>query len=373
LTLEIRNSQPKVAVFYDWLNQWGGAERVLQDILQIYPQADLYTLVYDPVKTKWLPKNIKIFSSGIGKLPLAKTRLNFYTPVFDIFLEQFDFHQYDIVISTTSVVGHCLLTQPSTLFVCYTHNINRHLYFNSSHNPILKYLLKKYRLIDNILSQRPDYYLTNSKTVSQRILEKYNRNSIIINPGVDTDFFVPSTNPKSDYFLTVGRLVPHKKIDLAIDACHQLGHKLIIIGDGRHRPILQQQIDRLNDPNIKIIGSVSQTRLLDYYQNCQALICPQEEDFGISPLEAMACGKPVIGFGKGGISETVIHQKTGLLFKFQTVASLVSTLKKFSKQKFNPVDCRTQAVKYSRQKFMLNFRQQIDTLWQQHQNHTTLS
>ncbi len=364
--MKIKNLTPKIAIFYDWLNQWGGAEKVLLDILSIFPQADLYTLIYDPQKTNWLPKNIKIKSSFINKLPFKNKNPIYYTPFYSLALEQFDFSNYDIVISTTSTIGHCLLTSPKTLFVCYLHNINRYLYQTPSNYQLIKPILNKYQKTDFIYGQRPDYLLCNSQTVQNRIQHHFHRFANIIYPGIDTSFFIPAKNSSvAPYFLVVSRLVPHKKIDLAIQACQQLNQKLIIVGQGRdyHRLI------KIKNKTSEIIfmGQVSDKKLLSLYQNCQALICPQVEDFGLSPLEAQACGKPVIALNKGGISETIIDNKTGILFKDQTVDCLKQALNNFLSFKFNPLDCVNNAHQFSRHHFMLNFKQIINQLWQQHQ------
>lgn len=353
----------KVALFYDWLNQWGGAEKVLLDLIKIYPQAPIYTLVHDPQKTKWLPKNTKVITSFINNLPLAKKNPFFYTPLYTFALENFDFSQYDLVISTTSTVGHGLLTQPKTKFVCYFHNINRHIYQKKYYWPI-SYLIYKYQKIDQIYCQRPDYFICNSKTVQKRIQKQYHKSVKIIYPGIDTSFFkLPKTQKTDDYFLTVSRLVPHKKIDLAILSCHQLNKKLYIVGTGRQQKKLKQLIKSLNNPQIKLLGKISQSKLLKLYQNCQALICPQLEDFGLSPLEAQACGKPVIAYNKGGFTET-INQKVGIFFEKQTVEDLSSAIKKFNSTNFSPIDCRKNSEKFSQEKFMLNFKKEIDSLCQ---------
>lgn len=346
----------KVAIFYDWLNQWGGAEKVLLSILKIYPQSDIYTLVHDPKKTKWLPPSHKIFTSFINKLPCSKNNPIFYAPFYALALEQFDFSQYDIVISTTSTIGHCLLTQPKTLFVCYYHNINRHLY---SHQ-----LLSFYQKIDKIYARRPDFNFCNSKTVQNRILSTFGKKSTVINPGINTSFFVPKPSLRK-YFLVVSRLVPHKRIDLAILACQKLKQKLIIIGSGRQEKYLKKIS---NSQYVKFAGSVNDLQLLNYYQHATALICPQVEDYGLTPLESMACGTPIIAFNDGGIKETVINYKTGLFFDHQTVDSLINCLKLFSKTKLNPKVIRQHSLKYSENQFMLHFKKELDTLWQQHQN-----
>lgn len=357
-------AKPRVAVFYDWLNQWGGAEKVLLDILQIFPQATVFTLNYHPKKTSWLPSSIKVIPSFINHLPLSHQNPIIYTPLYPLALEKFDFSQFDIVISTTSTVGHSLLTPPSTLFVCYFHNVNRYLYQTPKQFKFLKPILKHYQKTDFIYGQRPDYCLCNSQTVRRRIKSAYNRPAKVIYPGVDTSFFIPKTNPTvSPYFLVVSRLVEHKKIDLAIRACHQLNQKLIIVGQGRDYYRLTKLAAQNSNSQVIFAGKVSPKKLLSLYQNCQALICPQIEDFGLTPLEAQACSKPVIAFNQGGLTETVINHQTGVFFDHQTADSLAQTLAKFDSKNFSPADCVQNAAKFSRKKFMLNFKQTINQLW----------
>lgn len=357
----------KVALFYDWLNQWGGAEKVLLDLIKIYPDAPIYTLVYDPNKTKWLPEKTKVITSFINKLPFSKSNPIVYTPLYSIALEQFDFSQYDLIISTSSTIGHCLLTPPDSTFICYLHNVNRHIYQKKYRWPLSK-IVEQYKKSDLIYAQRPDCYLCNSKTVQKRISDIYHRQAKVIYPGIDTSFFTPATTKTSnDYFLLVSRLVPHKKIDLAINACHQLNQKLIIVGQGREQQKINKLISSLNDSKIKLFTQVNHQKLLSLYQNCQALICPQLEDFGLVSLEAQACGKPVIAYQKGGLTETVLANKTGLFFKKQSVESLVEALKNFTSKNFSSKDCRLNAQNFSTKNFMLNFKKETDALCQNHQ------
>lgn len=364
----------KVAIFYDWLNQWGGAEKVLLDILQIFPNSQLFTLVYDSKKTSWLPANTKVVSSEINHLPFSKKNPLCYTPFYSLALEKFDFSQFDIVISTTSTVGHCLLTTPKTLFICYFHNTNRYLYQTPSQFKYLLPILKQYQKTDFIYGQRPDYLLCNSATVQNRIKSVYQRQSEIIYPGIDNSFFTPGNenNSQEPYFLIVSRLVSHKRIDLAINACHQLNQKLIIVGEGRDKQKLINLKNQNSKSKVVFLGHVSDKKLLFLYQNCQALICPQEEDYGLTPLEVQACGKPVIAYQKGGITETVIDHQTGLFFPEQSVESLVSVLKEFNPKDFLPQDCVKNSAKFSKDNFMLHFRQTIEQLWQQHHQTTLL-
>jgi len=330
-------------LFYDWLNQWGGAERVLLDLHRLYPDAPIYTLFHNPAKTPWL-KDAKIITS--------KYQLKF-PPFYPFFAEQLDLSGYDVVISTTSYFGHCLLTSPHTKVICYCHTPNRYLW--------QKDYLKFYRPIDIIFSKRPDLFIASSQNSQQRIKKFYNRDSTVIYPGIDTNKFVPKITdyrlPVTDYFLVVSRLVPHKKIDLAIRACLQLNKHLYIVGTGRQKKYLQSIAQ--NSPLIQFLGQVSEEKLIDLYQNCQALIFPQEEDFGLSALEAQSCGKPVIAFKKGGSLETIINKKTGLFFEKQCDKSLIKTLKIFDSKKFDPHDCRQNALKFSLESFMLNFSNYI--------------
>jgi len=349
---------PKVAIFYDWLNQWGGAERVLLDLLKIYPQAPIFTLIHNPPATPWFPQNKKIETSFLNHC--HPKIFPFLSPIFDIAAEQFNFSPFDIVISTTSTIGHCLLTNPSTLFVCYYHNINRRLY------PKPKHLLKLYQPIDKIYSHRPDYIFCNCQNVQKRIKKHFHRSAQIIYPGINLGLFRPSLHPQKNYYLIVGRLVPHKKTEIAIQACIKLKKQLYVVGSGRLENYLKNKYSSFK--NIKFLGQISDSLLIQYYQNCQALICPQLEDFGFTPIEAQACGKPVIAYGQGGNLETIISGKTGIFFPQPTVNSLSQTIKKFETLRFSPHDCVTSADRFSNEAFMLNFRQAIDKLWQQHQN-----
>jgi glycosyltransferase involved in cell wall biosynthesis len=342
----------KTAIFFDWLNQWGGAERLLGDILAIFPKAHLYTSVWDKPKTPWLPSSTKVFVSKLNTFPFFRQNSPLSLALQPLFLEQFNFKNYQLVLSLTSQNGHCLLTPPNTTFVCYHLNPNRHLYQVSP--PLLKPLISVYRQIDQVFANRPDHYLTTSKTIQNRIKQTYNRNAEVIHPGVDTDFFYPLKNPKSaNYFLIVSRLVNHKRIDLAITACQHLKQKLIIVGSGRDQNNLKKIAT--NSPFIKFVGQVSDKQLLAFYQNCLALVCPQEEDFGLTPLEAMACGKPVIAYNQGGIPDNIINGKTGILFDNQTPESLIEAINSIFQIKFQSRVCRKQALKFSRYNFVLHF------------------
>jgi len=343
---------PKVAIYYDWLNQWGGAERVLLDLLDIYPQADIFTLTYNETKTQWLPKNHKIISLNL------KNKL-LYSPFYAYKLEQINFSSYDLIISTTSNIGHCFITQPQTRYICYFHNINRYLY---QHPPnLLKPLLIFYRKIDKIYSSRPDYIFCNSKNVASRIEANYNRKAQIVYPGIDTQLFKPNNLAPQNYFLIVSRLVEHKKIDLVVKTFINSPYQLKIVGTGREENYLKCLAQSSN--NIEFYNHIDDHQLINFYQNCSGLIYPQEEDFGLTSLEVQSCGRGVIAYHRGGALETVIENKTGIFFEHQTVNSLTEAIEKYLKQPPKTTDCRQQALNFDRHAFMLNFKKQIDSLW----------
>jgi glycosyltransferase involved in cell wall biosynthesis len=326
-------------------------------------------MVYDPLKTPWLPSGTKVIPSFINRLPFSKNNPIFYTPLYDLALEQFDFSAFDIVIAATTTVGHCLLTPTKTLSVCYYENINRYLYQTPSRFRFLNPLLNIYKKFDFIYSRRPDATICISRTVQKRIFQHFQILTPVINPGVDIGFFKPSLSSTSDYYLIVSRLVSHKNIDLVINTFNHLSLKLNIIGRGREFKNLKTLAG--GNPNIKFLGEVTNRELLRQYQNCQALICPQIEDFGLTPIEAQACGKPVIALGRGGNTETILDHKTGIFFKHPTKKSLTGALHSLEKINISATDCIANAARFSRQIFMLNFKHTVNKLWQQYQTTTS--
>lgn len=354
----------KIAVFYDWLNQWGGAERLLLNILNIFPQAKLFTTIHNPTKTPWLKQPVK--TSFLNKF--CKNNSPLISLLQPIAVENFDFSSFDIVISLTSQNGKAILTPPQTCHISYLLTPNRYLY-QYEYPKFLHKFINLFKKIDFIYSQRPDYYLTISKTVQNRIKKIYKRNSAIVYPPTDPKFKPAKIQTKSDYYLVVSRLVKHKRVDLAISACLKLNKKLIIVGSGRY----QNQLKRIakNSSLITFLGQVGEKKLLNLYQNCSALICPQLEDFGLTSLEAQACGKPIIGFNHGGIKETVINKKTGILFNHQTVKSVSKAIIKLESIKINPINCQKNASRFSRSIFMIDFKNQVQHLWRLHQSQIT--
>ncbi len=359
----------KVALVYDWVNKIGGAERVLEVLHELYPQAPLYTSVYFPPSSSWASK-FEIRPSFLNKWPLAKRHHEFYPFLTPLALESFNFSDFDLVISVTSAQAKGVLTLPSTCHLCYCLTPTRYLwsgykeYFKNKplsflSKPLLKYL----RFWDKIASQRPDFYFSISENVSKRIKKYYLRDSAVIYPPVDVNKFSLKREGKGDYFLLVSRLVAYKKVDLAIRAFNKLGWPLKIVGVGKQMPKLKL----LAKKNIEFLGRLTDSKLVGYYQNCRAVIFPQEEDFGLVPLEAQACGKPVLAFKGGGALETVIEGKTGTFFYPQTTEALIKALKKFKAESFSPEVCRANAELFSKENFKKKFSQAVENQYQKWQ------
>jgi len=340
----------KVALVYDRVNKIGGAERVLEALHEIFPDAPLYTAVYNPKTAPWAEK-FNVIPSFLNKFPFAKRSHEIYPWLTPLAFESFDFSEFEVVISVTSEAAKGIITKPKTLHICYCLTPTRYLWsgyedyfknevFRFFTKPVVSYL----RRWDKIAAQRPDVFVAISKNVQQRIKKYYGRDSEVIYPPVDIDKFPISNSqfPIGEYFLIVSRLVPYKKVDIAIQAFNKLGLPLKVVGTGRE----MGRLKRMAKKNIEFLGQLTDFQLLSYYQRCQAVVFPQEEDFGLVPLEAQACGKPVIAYRAGGALETVIERKTGEFFDKQTPENLEEIVKKFKPEKYKPEDCRQNALKF---------------------------
>lgn len=349
----------KIALVYDWLNCLGGAERIITSLRKIWPQADIYSSVYDPDRS--VIKEGKIQSSFLQSFPLASKKIYLYYPILPLAFEQFIFDKYDIVISVSSGPAKAIITKPETFHLNYCLTPPRYLWCKNHapkllFNPI-KNLLKKQ---DFLLSKRPDEIISISKNVQKRVKDFYHINTKVIYPGINLKKFIPAKKPKRDYYLIVSRLVEYKRIDLAIRAFNKNRKKLLIAGTGRQINELQA----IAKDNIEFLGLVNENKLINLYQNAIAFINPQEEDFGLAPIESQACGTPVIAYGKGGVRETVKNGITGVFFYKQTVSDLNKAIKKFEKLKINSGDCRKNALKFNINNFMLLFKSTTEKLWQ---------
>lgn len=375
---KIRNV--KVALVYDRVNKIGGAERILGVLHEIWPEASLYTSVYNPQTAPWAKIFPKVIPSFLKSFPFAMHH-ELYAPLMPLAFESFTLDDYEVVISVTSEAAKGIITKPKTLHICYCLTPTRYLwshhddYFKNGlfrwlTSPIVSYL----REWDKTASQRPDYYLAISENVALRIKKYYQREAEIIYPPVDTEKFnlksqsskLKDTNQNSkvkekmEYFLVVSRLVPYKRIDIAIEALNQLGWPLKIVGTGSE----MGRLKGMARSNIEFLGELTDRELLRYYQGCQALIFPQEEDFGLVSIETQACGKPVIAFGGGGALETVIQGKTGEFFYPQESQALIKRLKDFKDYDYSREECRENAEKFNKENFKKKFKNKVENLWQ---------
>ncbi len=336
---------------------------MLSALHEVWPQAPLFTAVYNPVTAPWA-KDYKVVPSFLNKFPFAMNYHEFYPWLTPMAFESFNFSDFDIVISVTSAEAKGIITKPKTLHLCYCLTPTRYLwsgyeeYFKNKalrfcSQPGVAYL----RWWDIIASQRPDSYLAISKNVQKRIKKYYDRDSEVIYPPVDLNKFQIS-NRKDNFFLIVSRLVPYKRVDIAIEAFNRLKIPLKIIGIGSE----EGKLKKLAKSNIEFLGLLTDQELLSYYQNCEAVVFPQEEDFGIVPLEAQACGKPVIAFKGGGALETVIEGKTGAFFYPQASEALEKAILNL-KLKFKPEDCRKNAENFGQEIFKTSFEKLVKEEW----------
>ncbi len=328
----------KVAIVHDWLVNYGGAERVVEAMLSIYPDADIYTLVYDEKKMgKTFPKE-KVHTSFLQRMPKATKLYTKFLSFMPKAFESFDLTGYDLVLCSSSCCAKGVITSPNTAHVAYIHSPMRYAWdlfysYKKSSGKLTRFFMDKWipqiRLWDFVSSQRIDTLIANSSYISRRIKKCWNREAAVIYPPVDTDRLSANGKEAEDFYVVFSRFVPYKRIDLAISACGEMKRKLVVIGGGSQEKELKELSQNYKDADIIFTGRISDEEVKDYLQRCKALIFCAEEDFGIIPVEAQACGRPVIAFGKGGALETVIDEKTGVFFKEQTVPCVKNAIEKF--------------------------------------------
>lgn len=346
----------KIAIVYDRVNKWGGAERVLLVLHKMFPEAPLYTSVYNPKKAPWARVFPKIYTSFLQRIPFAK---NFHEGIgwlMPLAFESFDFSEYDLVISVTSEAAKGIITKPETLHVCYMLTPTRYLWSHNKlyfKNPILRFISKpivKYlQYWDKIASKRLDKIIAISTEVQRRVKKYYKRESEIIFPPLNLKVPKVGNVPKvpKKYFLVVSRLVGYKKVDLVVKTFNKNKKELIIVGTGSQFT----KLNKLANKNIKFVGNVNENELEVYYKGAKALIMPQVEDFGLVSVEAQSCGVPVIAYNKGGVKDSVIDGVTGLLFDQQNEAGIVKAIAKFEKMQFNHRYLLENAKKFEKRRF----------------------
>lgn len=355
----------KLALLHDDFYQWGGAERLVQALADNYPDAPIFTLGYNPAL---VPVNLqeRLIASPLQKFTGVNKFYRAYSPLMPSFIENFDFSTYDVLLSSSARFAHGAITKPDTLHISYINSPGRmwwegHDYFPKG-GAILQPVLSLLRLWDKVASNRPDVVIANSKYVQKKIAKYWGRESKVVYPFVDDPAQVDSNHAErgdpeplgvqgeshdSSYFLVVTRLLAWKRVDLVIRACNNLKLPLVIIGDGPDRKKLQDMAGR----TVKLVGSLTEIQKHHYYEGCQALIQMQIEDFGLTPLEAMSHGKPVIAYGLGGARETV-SLNTGVFLSEQTVEGLMKILENFDKEQFDPQESIRQAHRFNRETFI---------------------
>lgn len=362
----------KVALVCSWLNQYGGAERVLEVMHELFPDAPIYTSMFEPKAMPPAYRAWQIRTSFMQRLPFARRHHQFFLPFYPLAFEQMDLTDYDVVISNTSGFAHAVITRPDACHICYcltparflwnyTHYASREAMGRTAQN-LLAPLISLLRMWDSAASNRVDHFVAISQAVSSRIKKFYRRDSTIVYPPVDTSDYRPGDDC-DNFFLVVSRLVPYKRIELAIQACTELGLPLKVVGDGRYRPALQ----KLAGPSVEFLGRVDDATVKQLYARCQAHIFPGEEDFGLTPLEAQASGRPVVAFAGGGALETVIEGVTGAFFQEPTAASLAEILRNFRAGDYDSQRIRAHAKEFDVASFKTQLTELVLEKYAEHQ------
>jgi len=354
----------KVALVYDRVNKWGGAERVLLALNELFPNAPLYTSVYDSANADWAKVFPKVKTSFLQNIPYAKNNHEYLAPLMPVAFENHSFDDYDLVVSVTSEAAKGIITNYNTNHICYCLTPTRYLwsgyedYFHSKYKKILSKPIVNYlRNWDKKAAHRPDHLLAISTEVKNRIDTYYQRDSEIIFPPVDLEKFSKfKKRDFGDYYLFVSRLVPYKRADLVVKAFNKLNKKLIIIGEGKEK----SRLVAMAKPNIEFLSRLTDSELADYYGNSRALIFPQYEDFGLVAVEAQALGTPVIAYRKGGSLDTVVDHKTGLFFDNQNEESIIDAIKRFEKLSFSKSEIQKNARRFSKRNFQKEFIKLIE-------------
>ncbi|NMC87036.1 MAG: glycosyltransferase family 4 protein [Candidatus Moranbacteria bacterium] len=368
--------KPKIALVHDFLLYQGGAERVLKVLSDMYPESPIYTLLYDEEKMGKMFEGREIKSSYLQKFPkFLKKRHRWLLPFYPVVPETFDLREYDLVISSSGAWAKGIVTKLNTIHVAYIHSPMRFVWdYNERYlrekgkkpGLIGRFILSYLRLWDRLAADRPDYLIANSRYTQERIAKYYRRESKVIYPPVDINDKEQGTNDKenvkyqtqdAEYFLIVSRLSTYKKVDVAVEAFNKLGFPLVVIGEGEQK----KHLEKIAKSNIKILGWQEDEALDEYYKNALAFIFPAEDDFGITPIEAMLRGVPVIAFRKGGALETVEEGITGEFFDVQTPEILADGVRRFmeNKEKYDKNIIKARTEEFSEERFKREFEEYI--------------
>jgi glycosyltransferase involved in cell wall biosynthesis len=366
--------KPRVCLVQDAIPFLGGAERVLHAMLEIFPEAPVYTLFQDPEALKGTILSEKcIHTSFINRLPFARRKYRNYLPLFPFAIEQFDLEAYDLIISSSYAAAHGVLVRPDQLHVSYIHTPIRQAWHQTHQflreaglqsglrGAAVKVFLHYMRMWDLAASSRVDHYLAPSRWAAQSVWRAYRRRAEVVYPPVETERFKP-LSPRGDYYIVISRLAPHKRVDVIVEAFSRLGHPLVVIGDGRDA----RKIQKLARQNVKLIGRQPDATVQELLGKAKAFVHTAEEDFGIAAVEAQAAGCPVIAYRKGGLSETVIEGKTGLFFDEQKPESLMTAVQRFENGglSFKLADLEENARRFNRERFKEEFSAFIEVTWE---------
>ncbi len=353
----------KVALIHDWLNGMRGGEKILEVLCELFPQATIHTLLCEREKLSPTIARMDIKTSLLQSFPSRRTRYRYYLPLFPWLIERFDLSDYNLVVSTSHCVAKGVRPPKDGLNICYCLTPMRYVwYFRREYfhhwgwrRHLLKPVFAYLKRWDMASSKRVNRWLSISQNVAARIKKIYNRDSDIIYPPVDADFFNPVAEV-GNYYLIVSALVAYKRVDLAVQAFNKLKLPLKIAGIGPER----NRLEAMADKNVEFLGWIPDEEIRDLYRGCKAFIFPGEEDFGITPLEAQACGRPVIAYGKGGVLETVKDGVTGILFEEQTADALAAAVRKAGKTSFSPNTLRANALRFDRKLFKERLKDYIE-------------
>ena len=370
----------KVAIVHEWLVNMGGSEKVVLALHRLFPEAPIYTTVFNPDKLPDEFRGFDVRTSFIQHLPQARTKYQRYLPFMPTAFEQFDLTEYDLVLTSNHACAKGVVTRTETLNICYCHTPMRyawgfyHEYMEREKvgrfgrciiPPLMTYL----RMWDRLAADRVDYFVANSTTVARRIEKYYRRDSVVIHPPVEVEQIrsleehIYSEKDSEDFYLLVSRLVPYKRVDLAVKAFSRMGLPLVVIGDGSER----SRLEAIAGNTVRLLGRQPDEVVRSHFARCKAFIFPGEEDFGITPVEAQAAGKPVIAFGKGGVTDSVIDGVTGVFFEEQSVDALMGAIERFQGMSFDRSVIRKHAERFSEKVFAEKMMSFIQEKMQEHQ------
>jgi glycosyltransferase involved in cell wall biosynthesis len=356
----------RVAFVHDWLTGMRGGERVLEGLCRLYPQAELFTLVHVRGSVSPTIEGRPVHTSFVQRLPLSARYYRQCLPLFPFAIEQFDLDRFDLVVSSSHCAAKAVVTPGRARHICYCHSPMRYAwdqfeaYFGAARvgrtrSALLRGVMRQMARWDAATASRVDRFVANSRHVAGRIARYYNREATVVYPPVDTAFFHPDGTAPGDYFLVVSALVPYKRIDLAIAAAAEAGVRLKIAGVGNERP----RLERLAGASVEFLGRVSNDTVRDLYRGARAVLMPGEEDFGIVPVEAQACGRPAVALAAGGALETIEDGVTGVLVSEATVGSLADGIRRAARDGFDPQVLRARAERFSEERFLSGMTQII--------------